>query len=108
MLTHDEVLARVERRWDTSGVLPVPRGDWVHCPMCGSRDMHLRWWRFFERPGGTVRHRCDVSFKCTDCSLVQYPFGVPLPPEAWRRWQQSRLPSRVEWRQGREYIEGDT
>lgn len=74
----DDVHARVAKRWDFNGPLPQPTPGWLRCPICGDEQPTPRYWRFHQRPASSVRWRCDVSFKCTDCSHV-WVHGIPLP-----------------------------
>lgn len=101
-----QVLAAVEARWDLTGPFPIPRGTWLRCPVCGAGDPQPRYWRFWERSGTpTIRYRCDVSFKCVDCSALYPTFGVPLPDDYWH--QHARKPGRQIWhREARKIMEG--
>lgn len=85
-----ELLDRVARRWHLDGRVPLPKGEWMYCGACGAGppSQHLRSWRFGqygENAEKTWRYRCDVAFKCTDCSLV-YVFGVATPQEMSDFW----------------------
>ncbi len=77
-----EVRTRVERRWDLSGPFPAPRWT-IECPCCRSTEVRLRQCSFHKREQSPAPHRCDVSFKCTDCSLA-FSFGVPIPERMYR------------------------
>lgn len=83
-LTAEQILEAVSARWWLLP-LPHPRGDWLRCPVCRSRRVQPRQWRLGRRdrgdgpeaPAHRLSYRCDVSYKCTECSAV-WPHGVPL------------------------------
>lgn len=100
-LNASDVFQATARFWDTSGVAPVPTGDWLKCPICQSA-VQVRWWRWHERPQGhTIRYRCDVSIKCAGCAAV-WLHGVALDVKAWARRPFPREDRReVKWRRVR-------
>ena len=79
---YEQLMGRVERRWDLSGDTPVPKWD-IQCPVCGSTELRKQRHRFHKRPEGwkTNPYRCDMHYKCADCSYILNPFGVPTPRE---------------------------
>lgn len=80
----EQVLARTAEWWDLSGPLPMPRGEWLRCPVCGDGDVQLRHWVFHERPKPhTLPYRCDVRLKCRRCAAL-WAHGVALPVDYWR------------------------
>ena len=88
----------VARHWDLSGPYPVPVGRWIWCRVCGTdRAPQARWWRWHLRTAGTIGHRCDVAFKCVECSAV-WQFGIPVP-EAYYRRHASREGKLIHWRE---------
>lgn len=98
-LDRDEVLAATEAHWDLAGVIPVPLGDWLTCPVCGDDTPQLRFCRFHGRDGDepTVPFRCDMSFKCTACAAV-WVHGVALSDEAWDRRPSEHGDRPIHWR----------
>lgn len=101
-LAVDEVHAAVAARWDLSGPLPTPRDGWLRCPVCAAQRLQIRHWHWHTRDNATVPHRCDVAFKCADCSAV-WLHGVPVPPDYWYR--NATAAARVGWRDGRRMLE---
>lgn len=94
----EQIVQRVNARWDLSGEFPMPRWQ-PACPCCGSDDIQARHWTFGKRPGHRVEHRCDVSMKCCDCSLV-FTFGVPIPSSMYQA-----KPNQYAWREVRRRLE---
>lgn len=77
------VFENVEQFWDLSWIVPVPRSlNAVVCPGCRSKSPLIRKWQFHEKPGNTIRHRCDVSWKCRICSLA-FVHGVVIHEAMW-------------------------
>lgn len=77
---HPDALSRVQAHWDLSGPFPVPR----FTPVCSQDAPHptvIRGCIFHQRSGG---YRCDVMFKCVDCSNT-IAFGVVIDKEMWHR-----------------------
>lgn len=99
-----EVLATTRAMWDLSGPLPVPKGEWLRCPVCGAAPQP-RYWRLHHRPGATVPGRCDVSLKCTLCSHV-WVHGVALDDDTYKRMTTRNPRRRVPWREARKLLEG--
>ena len=99
-LTPDQVHARVANMWDLTTNWPLPRFTLV-CPLCHHPDVALKDFRFFERKGATIPHRCDVQAKCTRCSHV-ITFGLAVPPDVYNRHQPGR---RYHWRWVRDQIQ---
>lgn len=95
-----QLLERVERRWDLSGPVPVPRWD-VECPSCRGTEVALRQCSFHYRhkTGSKSPWRCDVSFKCLECSLT-FTFGVPVPQGMYEA-----VPRTLGWREVKELLE---
>ena len=100
----DGIMVTVRQHWDLDGKLPVPVGLWLQCPVCRSVNVLLREWRIGRRnqPRGAERRRlpfrCDVSFKCLECSAV-WPHGIPLDEQTGRRLQPGRGVRVVHWRE---------
>ena len=92
----DEVLRRTAEHWDMDGAYPVPRGDWLRCPVCGSADAQGRAWRY-HRPqhAVTTPYRCDVTFKCTQCACV-WLHGIAVTQEHWHAHR--RTSGHIRWR----------
>lgn len=92
----------VDEMWDFSSGNPMPRWD-VKCHQCESPRVVIRHWfyhlrpaEFLRRPGEWVRddtkhkERCDVSMKCTRCSLV-FNFGVAVRKEHYPEFPQMKI-----------------
>ena len=78
--TPEEVLERVRKFWDISGVFPVPLQP-ITCPVCKSNETIIKQCRFTERlPNPDKNYRCDMLFKCTVCSCV-WQHGIKVTPE---------------------------
>lgn len=108
-LSADEVLAAVEQRWDLSGAVPVPRGEWLACPVCRAGQPQPRYWKWHMRPSGaTLVWRCDVAFKCTACSAC-WIHGVAVPRDYYERHvpKRNRRMHKVGWRKARRALEGN-
>lgn len=75
-----DVEAAVEATWCmVAGFIPVPR-ETLRCPQCGHSVPHLSRMVWHHR-APSERDRCDVSFKCTRCSLF-WTHGVPVSTAA--------------------------
>ena len=78
-----EVLERVKRAWDLSTDFPIPKFR-IICPICKSEAIQARNWQFQYRDVGGCKYRCNVSFKCTQCSHA-WVHGVVIPEELFRK-----------------------
>jgi len=71
--------------WDMSnGILPIPRRE-LNCPSCRKRELtarRIRWRKLFPGEGSQFKFRCDLGFKCMNCSAVVY-HGIVIPREMW-------------------------
>ncbi len=100
--TAEDIMARVAARWDLSAPLPVPRPGWLRCPVCRAPDVIPKEWRTIrirEPAGHRFPFRCDVSFKCLDCSAV-WVHGLPFDDVSGRRLAGGDGPRVVHWREG--------
>jgi hypothetical protein len=71
------VLRRTRQSWDLDSGFPLPRGDWLACPVCRGREVQGRFWQFFlRRPSTTLSDRCDVYFKCALCCYMDSRSGA--------------------------------
>lgn len=96
-LAPESVFDRVRKVWDIDTPFPMLRDDVnLSCPVCGQGEWQYRLWRFFERNAGGARYRCDVSLKCTVCSVVQL-FGIPVPEEVFEMQHERAKP--IHWRE---------
>lgn len=76
-LDPEQVHERVAAAWTFErGWIPVPRFQ-VHCPQCRSVLIQLSRVGFGQRKGSATKYRCDVSFKCTSCSMF-WTHGIPI------------------------------
>ena len=84
--TPEQLAARVAEKWDLTGRLPFPKWE-VLCPTCRSPHQKLRYWKFhtYLTAEKTTPYRCDVGFKCRECSYV-YIFGVATNREMNEFW----------------------
>lgn len=88
-------------RWDIDGVLPVPLPGWLACPVCRAEEIQAREWMFHVRKGSHANpYRCDVSFKCCDCSAVWW-HGVAVPQAMF---DARKSAARIDWRRARELL----
>jgi hypothetical protein len=94
----EEVHRRTAERWSFDGPWPMPKGDWLCCPICRSKEVQGRSW-IYDKPSHSVTtpYRCSVSFKCTDCGYV-FLFGLVMTQEDWERHAADRANKRVRWR----------
>lgn len=101
----DGVEERVNTAWDTSGRVPVPRRQF-YCPVCRSSYLLAKDFRFHEKKRGNPSnpYRCDVQFKCCDCSMV-WAHGVRLSAEEWRRRPQTQ--GLISWREAKKLLESE-
>lgn len=99
----DNVLDRVRESWDLDRELPVPKFD-LQCPICNCGQIQLRQYSFHYRhkTGSRNPYRCDVSFKCTQCSLV-WTHGVVVPEAMYKRHENEM----IHWREAKEILRGD-
>jgi hypothetical protein len=101
--TTEEILERVNKYWDLSCSLPFPKFD-LGCSVCKSDEILLRQWLFHDRSkrtGSKHGYRCDVSFKCTQCSFV-WVHGILVPKEMFEKYRDKRM---VTWRKVKEILE---
>lgn len=85
------VLAKTEEHWDLDGPMPLPKGDWLRCPVCRGEEVIPKRLNYHTRPEwATVPRRCDVVFKCCDCAMV-WQHGIALSEEHFRRWVPAPL-----------------
>ena len=81
--TQDEVAIRVDKFWSFESGFPQPKTE-LPCPVCRSSQGIIKDFRFFKRGGPTPnKFRCDVVFKCTECSM-QWAHGVPISEELFK------------------------
>jgi len=104
-----EALELVEKRWDFTHRLPLPRKDWnVKCPCCGAKRsqgaIQIRKWHRQFHEGHGHPWRCDVGFKCVACSLI-WTHDVLLPRDAWERIPGA--PAIIHWRVGLQILRGE-
>lgn len=93
----ETIFDRVRKVWDIDSPFPMIRDDVdLTCPVCKQGEWAYRFWRFFERNAGGAKYRCDVSLKCTVCSVVQL-FGIPVPEEVFEMQHERSKP--IHWRE---------
>ena len=94
-----DICAATRSHWTTTNGVPLPAGDWLHCPICDSPPQ-ARWWQWHTRPAGhTIPWRCDISFKCTGCAMVWF-HGIALTKKQWQsRPFPGRDATRIKWRE---------
>lgn len=88
--------AATAAHWDLSGPFPVPRGDWLACPVCRSTAVQGRTWTRIVRVTHKVTGRVNVSFKCTQCACA-WTHGVAVPEDYARRFRR-RPNEHLDWR----------
>ncbi len=98
-LDTESVLEATRAHWDLTGPYPVPRGQWLACPVCSSPRIQGQSWTRQVRPGATIVHRVDVRVKCTECACC-WVHGVAVPDDYGRR-NGRRLNEHVPWREVR-------
>lgn len=100
-------MAATEEHWDLTGPLPVPKGDWLRCPVCRGDQVQLRVWKFHrigksKHRTPTHDYRCDVPFKCVACAAT-WTHGVAVPAEMYENAPTER---QIEWRDGLRMLKG--
>ncbi len=101
--SHEEKFTKIYQRWDFSKVLPVPLFDFV-CPICGSDRIKLGEWIFFRKKSSNgTPYRCDVRFKCTECSFVPI-FGVVVELKIFNKLDHYK--HAFTWYEGLEILKG--
>lgn len=107
-LTATAILERQGWLWDFYYPLPVPKGDWCRCPICGG-EPHAREWRIGPRnkPGDhRLSHRCDVMLKCSHCAHV-WAHGLAITREFARAYGCRGERLRVwDWREAQKLLAG--
>lgn len=78
----------IEWMWEWRAGLPFPRYRPL-CPQCERRDTLIRQWTFRSRANEKLANvesprlgRCDVSFKCPNCSMVWF-HGIVITDEQY-------------------------
>ncbi|TYP92071.1 hypothetical protein LX73_2317 [Fodinibius salinus] len=79
--TPEEVQERINKMWDMSGPVPLPKFD-LQCGFCGHEEVLIKHLRYHMRNKNRSSnpHRCDVGMKCTLCSAV-WQHGLVVPEE---------------------------
>jgi len=109
MIGHDlsekEIWERVENHWDLSGIFPRPPWNkpWC-CPQCRSQQIFIKGMVFNRRSGSPRGYRCDVAFKCSQCSCT-WVHGVPVKENMWR-YHHDKGKTSYTWREIREELKG--
>ena len=99
----ETVLKRVQEKWDLSGDFPLPKWD-IRCPVCGSPHVQARNWQFAYQYNSPTKYRCNVSFKCTECSAV-WIHGVVITEEMFRKHVKiDNKPVYYPWREVKEKL----
>lgn len=90
--------------WNLDSPFPRPTGDWMRCPVCGSRNYLIQSWHGFDRydhPPEGVTHRvpfrCDVTVKCMNCANV-WVHGLALP-QSWADTYPEVIGRKIYWNQ---------
>jgi hypothetical protein len=104
-LSAEDVERATAEHWDLSGSFPVPRGDWLACPVCRSKRVQARDWTRKVRTGHTITGRVDVTFKCTGCAAV-WPHGVAVPDDYVYKHRR-RHNERIDWREVKAILEAE-
>jgi len=101
-----EVLEKVSKAWTISDedLFPLPKFI-VRCPVCESEDIQARNWQFTFKDSGGAKYRCNVSFKCCNCSSV-WTHGVVIPEEMFRKHVRGNIHQTklYHWREVRELL----
>ncbi len=79
-------LAATAEHWDFTAPVPLPRGDWMRCPVCRSDDWIPRTFGFHRgQPHASIPFRCDAAFKCGRCAAV-WSHGIVPTQADWERF----------------------
>jgi len=105
--SEEEVLNRVSKAWtiEEGDVFPLPKFV-VECPVCKSVDIQARNWQFTLKDSGGNKYRCNVSFKCTQCSAV-WTHGVVIPEIMFRKHVKGNIHQTklYHWREVKKLLE---
>jgi hypothetical protein len=106
----EDIMDNVRRYWNLDGPLPIPHAWPDHsCPF-GHRPVQFRHWQFHEAPRGPrarVPYRCDVSFKCGECSMV-WVQAPALDEDTYNRMTENLTANRrVAWSMAAELMDID-
>lgn len=78
--TIEETMNRIHSKWEMSGPVPLPKFE-VKCPVCSEKKPLLKGALFHtRRKVSSNPFRCDVKFKCIECSFV-WAHGLVVPRE---------------------------
>ncbi len=99
-----KVISKVKEAWDWQSGFPIPTFD-IKCPVCGSKELLIRYWTFFIRKEGSSKFRCDVSFKCTYCSNA-WVHGLVIPEELFRLHCIDYRGRRYLWKEVKDILRG--
>lgn len=98
-----DVEARVSDYWDmVAGFIPVPKRAIV-CPQCGWPVPHLSRMIWHHRESSAL-DRCDVSFKCTRCSMY-WTHGIPVSTAAVAAAKEHFGVPEAQWREVRDTLQ---
>lgn len=94
-------LTRCEKLWTIYDEFPLPKRQF-DCPVCSDpRDnARIKHFLFHEKTVSPSKYRCDVVFKCINCSAV-WVHGVVIPEEMFLKRQARKYT----WREARDIIE---
>jgi hypothetical protein len=96
----EDACARVAQMWDISGPFPLPR--WEMGCLCGAMasegGIQIRSWQFMTQANRPHPWRCNVSTKCTQCSLVLM-YGLIIPEDYYAQGFARHGKTLVLWRE---------
>ena len=87
----EEILRRRDKLWFFGGpgnAVPLARPETIFtCGVCGSNKYCYRFWRWHIRKHSRIKHRCDVAFKCANCSITR-SHGIIITEEEHARYEK--------------------
>ncbi len=104
-LSEEEIEKNIDNHWEIYKNFLFPKFI-IKCPICGSEKVILKQERFFRRDEGRMKYRCDIAFKCSECSNVWW-FGVVIPDDLGKKQMIGNNSATYYWREIKEKVGGE-